>query len=106
MTVLSWVAGFQVRTGWHFLSSAESASVSKAMHPPDGRRLRAIARHRQDGKLVCLDAAERDPRRARVLILSRDHAKRARVIEEHPSLTSWLRGLGLVSGKTAPGMHS
>jgi hypothetical protein len=101
MTILSWVAGFQVRTGWHFLSAAESARLSGAMRSPDGVRLRAIARHKLGGRLVCLDAAERDPGKARVLILRRDGANRARVEEEHVTLSEWLRALGLTSGNGA-----
>lgn len=95
MTILSWMAGFQVRTGWNFLSPDESARLSDAMRAPEGIRLRAIARHRDDGKLACLDAAERDPGKARVVILRRVDERRAHVEEQHPSLTAWVRALGL-----------
>ncbi len=103
MTILSWVAGFQARTGWLFLSAAESAYLSDAMRSPDGIRLRAIARHREGGRLVCLDAAERDLSRARVLILRREDATRARVEEQHSSLADWLRAQGLLPGKRVHG---
>lgn len=97
MTVLSWMAGFRMRTGWQFLSAAESADLSDAMRVSGGGRLRAIARHADGAGLACLDAAERDPDRARVLILRRVDARRAQVQEEHASLAAWLRALGLTS---------
>ncbi|MFP3942510.1 MAG: hypothetical protein ACLFWF_01360 [Alphaproteobacteria bacterium] len=105
MTILNWVAGFQVRTGWRFLSPAESADLSEAMGAPEAGRLRAIARHRESGRLVCLDATERDPLRARVLVLYGEGAKRPRVEEEHASLSDWLHVLGLISDRKAPGAH-
>jgi len=105
MTILNWVAGFQARTGWRFLSCEESADLSDAMRPPDGVRLRAIARQAQGGRLACLDAGERDPRKARVLILRHAHKRQARVEEEHPSLTAWIHALGLIRNGGAPGVH-
>lgn len=94
MTVLSFVAGFRLRTGWRLLSGAESVRLSAALRIAGGPPLIAIARHDGADGLACLDPCGRDLRKARVLIL-RGSGMDARPAEEHASLAAWLRALGL-----------
>lgn len=102
MTILSWVAGFQMRTGWHFLSAEESAQLSETLQR-DGP-LRPIAR-RADGGVACLDTSERNPRHARVLIFSHPAPGNSEVQEEHATLAAWVHALGLTSQQNARDAH-